>query len=166
MDTLAVIARHRRVMATIADMIVAAAAGGRVRVVVDGGYPDTVTFADHLTQALHARGSHCRCLPPRPDANPTGDRTGRPGGDSGSAAVIIDGSSGLHGTDPCHIHIRVLGPARQPGSYVTTGVAGLDHDDGDVPDEERRPDVVVDYLDPEGPIIRHIVAPQVGHDPR
>ncbi|MGI5186370.1 hypothetical protein ACQEVZ_60050 [Dactylosporangium sp. CA-152071] len=56
MDTLATIARHRQVIATVADAIPTVAAGDSVRVIVDGGHPDDVTFADHLTQALYARG--------------------------------------------------------------------------------------------------------------
>ncbi|MEU7875174.1 hypothetical protein [Dactylosporangium sp. NPDC049140] len=158
MDPLATIARHRRVIVTVADMTVTAAAGGSLRVVVDGGHPDDATFADQLTQALHARGRCRRCLLPRPDTNPTGDPTARPRGAGSAPAVIIEGRSGLDDSDPLRIHIRVLGPAEQSGSQLTTGMTGPGRRDGGQLDE-RRPDLVVDYLDPAGPTIR-IVPPQ------
>ncbi len=47
MDTIAT-ARPRAVMATIADLIVAAAAGKTLRVAVSGTHPGEAAFADQL----------------------------------------------------------------------------------------------------------------------
>src|SRR5436305_10431731 len=70
MDSLAGIGRQQNLVRTIAEAIVAAAAGRSLRVAVGWSNPDEVGFADQLTQALLARGLPCRRLSRK--ASPTG----------------------------------------------------------------------------------------------
>jgi hypothetical protein len=58
---------------------------------------------------------------------------------TGMVAVITSGAAGRDETDLCRVDIRLHTPSRPTA----------DHSGG--------PDIVVDYLDPDGPIIRHIV---------
>src|SRR5437016_14488145 len=104
MESLATIARRRTVMTTIADLIVAAAAGKTLRVAVGCTHPDDIGFADLLTQALHARGRPCRCLPSSIQAVRCDGST--PAG-SPTVTVITSGSPGGDDTDLCRIDIEV-----------------------------------------------------------
>ena len=154
MDTLAAIARQRAVMTTIADMIVAVAVDKSLRVAVGSAHPDEIGFADHLTQALHARGRPCRCL--RAKSSTKADlstlvksRVGSP-----TVAVITSGSPGVDEADLCRIDIELHTPIpvaaavdsahRQPDEHIPCALGA---------DEA---DIVVDYLDPDGPTIRHV----------
>lgn len=171
MDALTAIARHRQVITTVADAIVAAAAGSSLRIRVDEGCSDstvrTPAFADHLTQALHARGRACRCLTPLHDDHPA--RAGQPGRHdaAGPATALLvdglpDGLSGPRDADPCRIHVRVIGSARSAGAdpaaaaRATARCAGSGRSAGEQPDEGEQLHIVVDYLDPDGPIVRRI----------
>jgi hypothetical protein len=138
MDSLPTVARQRAVMTTIADVIVAAAAGKSLRVAVAGTHPDEITFADQLTGALHARGRPCRCLPPK------------------LGPAITSGAPGPGETDLCRVDIRLDIPAPPTGSNVPTHAQPEGHGPCDVGDDNQ-PDIVVDYRDPAGPVIRHIV---------
>lgn len=51
MDSLVDAARHRAVLTTVADVIVAAATDKSLRVAVGGTHPNEVIFADYLTRA-------------------------------------------------------------------------------------------------------------------
>jgi hypothetical protein len=73
MDTLATTARQRAVMATIADLIVAAAAGKRLRVAVGCTHPDETAFVEHLTRAPYAADGSATAWHPNPiRSRPTG----------------------------------------------------------------------------------------------
>ncbi|HYU85236.1 MAG TPA: hypothetical protein VEK80_10560 [Kribbellaceae bacterium] len=155
METLVTIARERAVMTAVADLIVAAAANRNLRVAVgcadpdgsagtphlgplDLGLPDAAPvggrFADHLTQALHARGRPCRCLPAKP--SPTG---------SWAVTVIISEVATPEDADLCRIDIQLDLPA----PAVAGSSRGFPGD--------RTPDIVIDYEDPRGPTIRYVV---------
>ncbi len=148
---LAGIARERTVMTTIADVIVAAAAGKNLRVAVGCTHPDEITFADQLTRALHARGRPCRCLPPRPGPAVAACSAGPSRVSGPIVAVITSGTADLDETDLCRIDIRLDIPAAP------------DLPADDQPDvrgrrlaDDHQPDIVVDYRDADGPVIRHI----------
>ncbi|OLB78743.1 MAG: hypothetical protein AUI14_12320 [Actinobacteria bacterium 13_2_20CM_2_71_6] len=155
MDTLATIARQRTFMTTIADAIVAAAAGKSLRVAIGWSSPDETAFADQLTRALLARGLPCRCQSLKSNsAGPDSSAGGLRGG-STMLAVITSGAVGPDETELCRINIQLRTPMRYAGSA------------GPVPDDEPegqsryagdgcRPDILIDYLDPDGPTIRHI----------
>jgi hypothetical protein len=98
-----------------------------------------------------------------------------PGGAEGSAtssgraddptvAVITSGAQGPDEADLCRIDIRLHSPSEpsaragtahwRPGAEAPWSVGG-----------DREPDIVVDYLHPDGPTISHIVStltPQPG----
>ena len=130
MDSLATITRQRTVIATIADAIVTAAAGKRLRVAVGWNSPDEDPFADQLTRALLARGLPCRCVQSKP-------------GTGATVAVITSGAAEGTDADMCRIDIQL---------HTPTGDAWSDSFPPD-----HRPDIVLDYLDPDGPTIRHIL---------
>jgi hypothetical protein len=167
MDTLAGIARQRAVMTTIADVIVAAAEGRSLRVAVAGGHRDGVAFADHLTQALHARGRDCRCHTSQHGPALAADHV-PPVSESRvhAVAVITSAVAGLADSDVCRIDIQVNTGSRQLGS------SGLqprrDPEDRDVRarDDDHAPDIVVNYLDLDGPIIGHLGSWLALLDPR
>ena len=141
MDSLATIARQRTLVTTIADAIVAVAAGKSLRVAVGWRDAGEAGFAEQLTRALLARGLPCRCVATK--VTPAGaDPTANPPGRTPMVAVITSGPTGPDETDLCRIDIALHTPDRQDGSAV---------------EDDHRPDIVVDYLDPAGPIIRHIV---------
>jgi hypothetical protein len=159
MDTLASTASQRAVMATIADLIVAAATGKTLRVAVGCTHPDETAFVEHLTRALHARGRPCHCLAPKPDPI----ATGYPPAGGPTVAVITSGAPGPDENDLCRINIRLHTP-----SPVTASVASHRKPTGQdlhaVGGDE--PDIVVDYLEPGGPTLRHIgpaLTPQPDH---
>lgn len=131
MDTLAVIARRRAVMTTIADAIVAAAAGRSLRVAVGCTHHDEIPFADQLTQALYARGRPCRCLPMEPAKALRAENV--------IVAVIVSGGPSPEESGLCRVDIQL----RRPGLCAD--------------DVGCRADIVVEYL-PEGPVIRHLAA--------
>ena len=163
MDSLASIARQRAVMTTIADVIVATADGRGLRVAVGSACPGDTDFADHLTQALIARGRPCRCLPPA--AVPTPAVEGKPHShDSGpSVAVIVGAAPGMDESDLCRIDIRLQGSAAVSGAVPCHGTAPLDAAAGC---ETHGPDIVVDYFGPDGPTIRHLAATLTRECPR
>jgi hypothetical protein len=151
MDTLARIARRRAVMTTVADLIVAAAAGKTLRVAVGCTHPDETGFADKLTQALHARGRPCRCLPcnPGPVADDGSTPAGRP-----TMAVITSGSPAADDTDLCRIDIEVHTPVpvSDPPDSAQPKADGQSRSTR----ARHAPDIVIDDLSPDGPTIRHI----------
>jgi hypothetical protein len=130
MGNLNAVARQRAVMTTIADLIVAAAVGKGLRVAVGCSDPDKMTFADHLTRALHARGRPCRCLSPNQRSADAGQRS--------NVALITSGGPDPDENELCRIDIQLAMYAARP---VT---------------DDRDADIVVDYADPRGPAIRHI----------
>jgi hypothetical protein len=151
MDPLANVGRQRRVMATIADLIVAAATGKALRVAVSWAEPGETAFVDYLTRALHARGRRCQYLASEPVAT---DGSSPAHGQSGGpmVAVITSGGPGAAENEVCRINIRLETPTqsvasaqREPGARDAPSVAG------------HQPDIIVDYLGPGGPTLRHIV---------
>jgi hypothetical protein len=146
-DSLAAAARQRAVMSTIADTIVAAAAGKSLRVAVGCADSDRTGFADHLTRALHARGRPCRYVTTRPagmSAAPT-------------VTVITGGTPGADETDLCRIDIQLRVPVPDSACAgrpdVTAAEPQAKHTTGD----DKQPEIVVDYCHPDGLTICHIV---------
>jgi hypothetical protein len=113
-------------------------------------------FVELLIRALGDRGRACRSLPSRNNPG-TGDAYAGAHGTTGgpTVAVITSGAS-----DPddhqqlCRIDVE-LHAHRQPAARVAPACHGPDRrgtgSEGDI-----QPDVIVDYLDPAGPTIRHI----------
>ena len=155
MDTLAAVARERVVVGTIADLIVAAAAGRTLRVGVAWTQPAQAVFVELLNRALHERGRACRSVASK-NHPVAGEASGRAHGTAGGPAVAVI-TSGM--TDPddkelCRIdielysHVHSAAPVAQAWQgHDRQGIRGA----GD-----RRPDVIVDYLDSAGPTIRHV----------
>ncbi|MEU5789282.1 hypothetical protein ABZ754_16335 [Micromonospora purpureochromogenes] len=152
MSDVSAIARERAALTTIADAIVAASVGRGLRVALD--CPNThLALVDYLAQALHARGRACHCLPTEPNPDDAGglrrDRQKR-----GSTTVVI--TSGLATeTDRFaqRVNIRVTAPTTEaPGEntgYPATGAPS---------EESGEPHIILDYRDPDGPIIRYLAS--------
>ncbi|WP_319461967.1 hypothetical protein [Micromonospora sp. RTP1Z1] len=153
---LSAMARERVVLATVADVIVAAADGKALSVAVV--CPDSqVTFVGHLARALHARGRTCRCLVSRPTLPrlarlPSAD----PERSDLTVVVITGGACAVSDDEVCRINIRVTTDAP---TGPATDISYQQASDG-YPDADDQPDIVLDYHDPSGPTIRHI-APQL-----
>lgn len=163
-DTLAAVRRQRAVLSTVADVIVAAASGKSMRVVVYGDHRHDDAFAERLTQALLARGRECRCTPTVHGFAPAADRLAA-GGPAAAPdeAMIISGPAGSGNTEVCRVDIQVDTVARPAGRRGVGG--GPDGGRGDTgePGGNRESDIVVDYVDPDGPTVRHLaswLAPQ------
>lgn len=155
MDATTTTARQRAVLATIADLIVAAAVGQTLRVAVGCARPDETDFADQLTEALHARGrpGHCLTAKSRPVTN-AGYTPARGDADGPTVAVITSRTPDADETDVCRINIQLCAPNRDipPPASAYRGADGQHR--GSVVGEE--PDIIVDYLDPGGAAIRHL----------
>jgi hypothetical protein len=158
MENLAAIARERAVMTTIADVIVAAAAGKSLRVAVGCADSDESAFADHLTRALHARGRPCRCLSPRPSpAAAAGSTPVHRPGSGPTITVITSGAPGPDETELCRIDIQLHTPTPAVESESPSGRPEPDAYAGRSAGDDHEPDIVVDYHESVGPAIRHIV---------
>lgn len=114
-------------------------------------HPDQTGFVEHLTRALHARGRPGHCLAPKPNPITT---DGYPPAGTPAVAVIASGAAGPDEDDLCRINIQLHTPTQ-----VTVSVASAD----DEPDGQDlstvggdEPDIIVDYLEPGGPTLRHI----------
>jgi hypothetical protein len=155
MDATTTTARQRAVTATIADLIVAAAAGRTLRVAVGYTRPDETAFADQLAEALHARGRPGHCLTARPGPAATDRYTPAQGDADGPAvAVITGGTPDADETDVCRINIQLCAPDRANPSAASAFRETDRRHRGSVVGQE--PDIVVDYLDPGGAEIRHL----------
>ncbi|MGC5020685.1 hypothetical protein [Micromonospora sp. DT47] len=151
---LSAISRERVVLATVADVIVAAAVGKGLRVAV--ACPDShLTVVGHLARALHARGRACRCLVPTPTL-PSVARLPLADPEASDLTVtVITGETRAPSNDEsCRITIHVTTHAP---TAPTTGALHQQASDGR-PDIDPHPDIVLDYHDQSGPTIRHIVA--------
>lgn len=155
MQTITTTARQRAVTATIADLIVATAAGRTLRVAVGCTRPDETAFADQLTQALHARGrpGHCLMAKSQPviaDGYPRAHSDA----EGPIVAVIASGTPGPEETDLCRINIQLYtpNPVTPPAGCTDRGAGGQRR--GSVGGQEA--DIIIDYLDPSGPAIRHL----------
>ncbi|MFF4889810.1 hypothetical protein [Micromonospora chersina] len=126
---LSAIARERAALATIADAIVAASVDKGLRIEV-ACPASRLGVADHLAQALHARGRVCRC---RAAGSEPGD-VGSPPGERG-VVIITGGPATGTGRGVLCVDVRVTGAPAQDG--------------GD-------PDIVLDYQGPDGPMIRYL----------
>ncbi|MCP3784045.1 hypothetical protein NLX85_11770 [Micromonospora sp. A3M-1-15] len=133
---LSAIARERAALATIADAIVSASVDKGLRIEV-ACPASRLAVADHLAQALHARGRVCRC---RPAGSEPGE-AGFPAGERGQPGVVVitGGPATGTGRDVLCVDVRVTGVPAQDGFP-----AGGD------------PDIVLDYQDPDGPMIRYL----------
>ncbi len=164
-EALATIRRQRAVLSTVADAIVAAASGRGLRVTIHGDNRYDA-FADRLTQALLARGRDCH----RPSAvrgvAPAEDRTTAEGpAGARRAVVIVSGPAGAAAADVCRVDIQVNAVARPAGPRGVGGGSDADPGDPEKSGDDRQRDIVVDYLDPDGPIVRHLaswLAPDAG----
>jgi hypothetical protein len=162
MDTLAKVTRQRRVMASLADLIVTAAAGKALRVAVAWTQPDETPFVDHLARALHARGRSCHYVGPRPDPVTTGGPAPAQGQAGGPmVAVITSGGPGAHENELCRIDIQLTRPTHVSASPAA---AQRETDTRDAPTMGgKQPDIIVDFWDPEGPTLRHVVPALLPH---
>ena len=148
MDKPAPLARHRGVMATIADVIVASAHGRSFRIAVRGTQPRQIGFADELTRALHARGRPCRCLHSSPQPIPAGEETSPlDHADASPVALIVGRLPGPEDPDLRRIDIQ-LGAA--------TGGDQMPASDRTPRHHCREADIILDYPLGDGPIIEHI----------
>jgi hypothetical protein len=140
---LARVARQRAVLTTVADAIVAAAAGRCLRVAVEYTDAEQATFVALLMRALYARGRPCHHLPPTPRAAHAGDTT---------VAVITsaapDPDEDAGDSDVCRIDIQLRAPARPAGTDPGPAADGGD---------DHRPDIVIDYPAAAGPTIGHMM---------
>jgi len=170
MSMITATAGQKAVMATIADLIVTAAAGQTLRVAVGCTCPDETTFAHQLTEALHARGrpGHCRMAKPKPMTTGPSTRADS-AGDSHMIAVITSGALDTDETDVCRVNIQLCTPTwAAPPAASRTGEADYEHRDRA---GRQQADIIVDYLDPSGPAIRHLgpgfaaLPPSVGPQP-
>jgi hypothetical protein len=171
MDTIARIARQRVLIATIADAITAATVGKSLRVAIGWSSPEEGAFADQLTRALLARGLSCRCVQPRSGPSALDGSTAAASGTSPMVAVITSGPaghdepSGGQEAELCRIDIRLHTPTQSTWSGGPAPGGGPGDGPGDAPgghgphtsDEDHRPDIIVDYLAPNGPTICHIL---------
>ncbi|WP_446217405.1 hypothetical protein [Micromonospora sp. IBHARD004] len=152
------IAREREVLSGVADAIVAAAVGRGLRVAVT--CPDShLAFVGQLARALHARGRACRCLVSKP--NPSAASSPSDHGEPESALAVITSEPFAQTDDDVQrVNIDVIAGAppapRRAVSHRQTG-------DG-APDADDQLDVVLEYHDPDGLIIRHI-APYLSRSP-
>ncbi|MGS2619471.1 hypothetical protein ACVCAH_33920 [Micromonospora sp. LZ34] len=148
------VARERVVLAAVADLIVAAAAGKGLRVAV--GCPVShVTVVGRLVRALHARGRACHCWVSRP-ARPGVARLGSTDSEASELTVmVIAGVTAVaSGDEDFRINVRVTTHA--PTALATSAChpqASDVHLDAD-----RHLDILLDYYDPGWPTVRHIVS--------
>ncbi|MEH1054534.1 hypothetical protein V6U89_04895 [Micromonospora sp. CPCC 206171] len=158
MPDLSVVARERTALATIADAITAASIGKDLRVAVS--CPDTHrALVDHLAQALHARGRICRCLPAEPNLSDGGGQLPK-WHEAGSTVVVIVSGPGTE-TDRAVRQVTISVTAGIP-----TGDSGdASHQGTSEPTSSTggAPDIVLDYRDPRGPLIRYL-APHLSPD--
>lgn len=143
MSDLSVVARERAALATIADAVVAAAVGRGLRVAVTCPV-SRLALVDYLAQALHARGRTCRCLPAEPG----------PASQDGGSTVVVIVSGFLTEADRAvqRVNVRVT-PAAIPATR-RPGVGRPETDEPSAAGEE--PDIILDYGDPDGPLIRYM----------
>jgi hypothetical protein len=155
MDAITTTARQRAVTATIADLIVAAAAGRTLRVAVGCTRPDETAFAHQLTEALHALGrpGHCLTASSKPVAaagyaSADGDAGGS------TVAVITSRTADADESDVCRINIQLWAPNRVTRSAASANRGSDGQHRGSVVGQE--PDIILDYLNPGGAAIRHL----------
>lgn len=152
---LSAIARERVVLATVADVIAAAAVGKGLRVAV--ACPDSqVTVIGYLARALHARGRACRCLVSRPVPASAGRLPSVDLEASDLTVMVITDGTCAPNDEVCRVNIRVTTDAPTTAATRTPHRRASDLH----PDADPHPDIVLDYHDPSGPTIRHI-APQL-----
>jgi hypothetical protein len=131
-DALAVVARQRTVLTTVADVIVATVAGRGLLLTVGYAGADQADFVDLLEQALHARGRPCHRLPPGPAAD-------RHDGTAGLAVLTSPPRDG-YDSDVCRISVELC----------AAGQIGTDR---------HSAHIVVDFSDPAGPRISYLADP-------
>ncbi|WP_435122423.1 hypothetical protein [Micromonospora tulbaghiae] len=151
---LSAIARERVVLATVADLIMAATAGKALRVVVTCP-ASHVTVVGRLVRALHARGRPCHywvSRSGRPDfarLESTDSEASEP-----TVMVIAGMTAPANGDEAQLINLRVathaptalaLSAADRQASAVHLGAS-------------RHLDILLDYHDPCWPIVRHVVS--------
>ncbi|SCG76149.1 hypothetical protein [Micromonospora coxensis] len=137
--------RERKVLAAVADGIVAAAAGRALRVAVACS-PAHLTFAGQLTRALHARGRACNCITPMPDGSPP-DRPATGSDPVDPAVAMIVSSPVPTGGEVYRVSVCLVDecPQNPPSGDPAAGDGGR---------SGPAAEVVVDYGDPTGPVLR------------
>ncbi|SCL39435.1 hypothetical protein GA0074692_5362 [Micromonospora pallida] len=143
--------QERKVLATVADGIVTAAAGRALRVAI-ACPPAHLTFAGQLTRALHARGRACHCIAPASTSSPSDDLAApRSTSVDPTIAVIVGGSASaddeVYRVSVCLTEDHPKFPA------ATSGDPTEESHDETVP----ATDIVLDYGDPNGPAIRQFM---------
>ena len=125
-----------QVLATLADVLIRAAATGRAFVVVDDGAGCSAAFADDLATAVRDSGVPCARVGTAEEA---------------SGGLLIAAGAEWRGQQPgVTIFLRTPPPAQ--------GMPGDDYHG----DREHGADIVIDHHDPRWPVIRHI-SPALDH---
>ncbi|MGW5668337.1 hypothetical protein [Micromonospora sp. NPDC003776] len=143
MSDLSVVGRERVALAAIADAVVAASVGRGLRVAVTCPAA-RLALVGHLAQALHARGRTCRCLPAEPDpSQPEGGPV---------LVVIVSGFDTETDRAVQRVNVRVT-----PAGVPTARRAEAHPGNTDKPSAAGgEPDIILDYGDPDGPLIRYM----------
>lgn len=149
---LSAIARERVVLATVADLIVAATSDRGMRVVVTCPAPH-ITVVGRLVRALHARGRACHCWVSRP-GRPDWARLEPPGSEA-TVMVIAGMTAAASGHEPHRINLRV---ATHAPTGSATGASHRQASDVHPLDAGRHLDILLDYHDPGWPTVRHVVS--------
>ncbi|MGV9809998.1 hypothetical protein [Micromonospora chersina] len=143
MPDLSAIARERAALATIADGIIAASVDKGLRIEVTCR-TSRLAVVDHLAQALHARGCVCRCRAAGSEPGEAGSPSPKWGPEGSGVMVITGGPATGTDRDVLRVDVRVTSAA----DARSHGLTGLPTD--------GEPDIILDYRDPDGPLIRHL----------
>ncbi|SCL27117.1 hypothetical protein GA0070624_3436 [Micromonospora rhizosphaerae] len=134
-------------LTVIADAVVQASVGKGLRVAV--ACPNShLALVDHLAQALHARGRACRCLPmtpnPRDAVPPDRQATGS------TIVVIASGPNTEVDRGTRRVNISVIADVQRDGE--------LSHSESDEAYSWATgdSDIIIDYRNPDGPVIRYM----------
>ena len=160
MPDLSAIARERAALATIADTVLAASVGKGLRVAV--ACPNShLAVVDYLAQALHARGRACRCLPAKP--NSVAASGPPPDGQENHSTVVVITSGSVKETDSGVQRVNITVAAAVPTAH--NGGFSQQKAGEPQPAAVGVPDIILDYHDPDGPLIRYM-APHLSTDDR
>ncbi|MGY0005920.1 hypothetical protein [Micromonospora sp. I033] len=138
-------ARERAALATIADAIVAASVGKGIRISM--ACPTShLAVVDYLAQALHARGRACRCL----TETPAGAHDLHPGRPVNAPTVVVITNGLVTETDRGVLRVNISVTSAAPPA----GDPGTSHPEADSP--AGAPDIILDYRETDGPLIRYM----------
>lgn len=148
MPDLSSIAREREVLSAVADAIVAASVGKGLRAAVT--CPEALLpYVGQLVRTLHARGLACRCVVSKHHSPATDSPPDHRASES-VLAVITNQPFAQHGDGIRRVNIDMTagGPAEPSGAVSQQ----CDAD----PDTDNQPDIVLEYHDSDGLVIRRM----------